>query len=304
MSIHKSVLLQEIIRISNPTSGRLIVDSTFGGGGYSVQLAQMGATVLSIDKDPDAIREGEKYLSEIACLNTESSNSGFPTFSFPDRGQIILAHETFRNLSVIFARLFPNQLADVVLFDLGLSSDQIASGRGFSFQQADKPLDMRFDPVNQQVQASDLLSALSEKEITYILKNYGDEKKAKQIAQKIVDYRRERPIKLTSDLVNIISEVYPTRGRIHPATKTFQALRIAVNSEFDELEQGLENAWQITKTNGDIVTISFHSGEDRIVKNFAKSKNLKLSNPIYPSQIEVNQNPRARSAILRIITKI
>ncbi len=303
MTIHTPVLLQEIIRFSSPSEDRLIVDSTFGGGGHSVLLAKEGATILSLDKDPEAIREGSRYLSEIACLNPESQNSEFPTFSFPGRGQIILAQASFRNLNKIFSKIFPQSQADIILFDLGLSSDQLASERGFSFQNGDYPLDMRFDPTNELVKASDLLNALSQKEISFILKSYGDEPRANTIAQKIVESRKLKPFKSTSDLLDLIIQVYPNRGRIHPATKTFQALRIAVNSELNELEEGLESAWGVVKPSGKILVISFHSGEDRIVKKFAKSKNIVLEKPIYPTQSEIGHNPRSRSAILRILNK-
>lgn len=305
MSIHKPVLLKEVSKILNPSPGKILIDATFGGGGHSFNLANSGATIISMDKDPVAVREGERLLSQACLVLHNPEDNGEPkSFSLPSGGKITLFHESFSNLDKIARSQNPDGKVDGVLFDLGLSSDQLKGERGFSFQ-LNSSLDMRFDPSRQGVTAADLIKVLSEKQLYEIFNEFSQEKYARPIARAIVRARLTKPIQTTAQLVEIITQTVPYRKQdIHPATRVFQALRIAVNTEFDELETGLNAAWSVLKPNGVIATISFHSGEDRIVKNFGKSRIAKLSDIIIPSSEEISTNPRARSAKLRVITKV
>lgn len=297
MSVHEPVLLQETLHIFKPSPGQTIIDATFGGGGHSIAFASKGAQVIALDRDLQAVREGESLLAH-ACLARQQTDGGpRQTFLFPHGGSVILYHLNFRNLKNL--NLSP---VDGILFDLGISSDQLASDRGFSFQK-DSPLDMRFDPDHESATAADLLNALSQRELAELFTAYADEPQAQKIAKKIVQQRQTEKFRTTDQLVSLIASVKPTRGKIHPATQVFQALRMAVNTEPDDLRKGLEAAWEALKSQGKIVVISFHSGEDRIVKQFAQKLDIKLEDPITPALIEISQNPRSRSAKLRTLVK-
>jgi len=298
VTIHKPVLLNQVISGISPLSGKIVVDATFGGGGHSVALAQEGAIVFSIDKDPLAIEEGERLLNQIACSGSKPHSLDPASFSFPSGGKIKLASGQFSQIQKMAADFLP---ADAVLFDLGISSDQLSSKRGFSFGK-DGPLDMRYNPDIQKVTAADLLKILSQNQLYEILTQFSQEKHARAIAKAIVRQRSLKPIETTLELSSLVSSIVPG-GKIHPATRTFMALRIAVNSEFEELQEGLNQAYLAIKSGGKILAISFHSGEDRIIKNFVRSHNLIPFKLIRPEQNEISQNPRARSAKLRIFVK-
>lgn len=270
---HKPVLLKESIDALDLEPGEIFVDATYGGGGHSKEIRRQFPTVrvIAIDQDP-----------EVDAI----------TVNFRDLDRVV------------------TEKVDAILFDLGISSDQLEqTGRGFSFLR-DEPLDMRMS--KQGITAANILNSWDEHAIELILRGFGEEKYSRKIARAIVESREQKPIQTSSDLVGIILAVKPKsfRDKIHPATKTFQALRIAVNEELTTLEKGLEKGFEALKSGGRFAVISFHSLEDRIVKNFfrdmvnAKRAQQITKKPIIPTSEEVRANPRSRSAKLRVISKI
>jgi len=279
---HEPVLLAEVLNFLAPAPGKVIVDATVGTGGHAEALLSFGAKVVGIDQDPESLRIATSRLSP------------FQDRFFPVQGN-------FRSLLALLRELGVDKV-DGVLFDLGLSSWHLSQAeRGFSFQK-EGPLDMRMDPDNP-ITAEKLVNELSERELARILWEYGEERYAERIAKAIV---KNRPIKTTTELARIVAACYPPRlHRIHPATRTFQALRIAVNDELSALAEALPQALEVLKPGGVICVISFHSLEDRIVKNFfrreAQVRRLSVltKKPVRPSAEEISRNPRARSARLR-----
>ena len=279
---HEPVLLREVLRFLEPREGKVIVDATVGTGGHAEALLSFGAKVIGIDQDPESLRIATSRLSP------------FGDRFFPVRGNFRKLSELLRGLGV--------EKVDGVLFDLGLSSWHLSQAeRGFSFQK-EGPLDMRMDPDNP-VTAEKLVNELSERELARILWEYGEERYAEKIAKAIV---KNRPIRTTTELASIVASCYPPGPhRIHPATRTFQALRIAVNDELSALEEALPRVLEVLNPGGVVCVISFHSLEDRIVKNFfrreAQLRKLTVltKKPVRPSEEEISRNPRARSARLR-----
>ena len=273
--MHKPVLLHESIDGLNLEDGKVFVDATFGAGGHTKEVKGKfpGVRTISIDQDPGV---GADITGNFRGIDT----------------------------------LLPDTQPDAILLDIGISSDQIdSSGRGFSFQK-DEPLDMRMGET--ELAAADILNSWDEHAIELILRGFAEEWFSKQIAKAVVDRRKTKAFQTTTDLVETILEVKPRhfRDKIHPATKTFQALRIAVNGELDALEQGLEKSFDKLKVGGRLAVISFHSLEDRIVKNFFRDRAIEnkakliTKKPITPSDEEIKENPRSRSAKLRILEKI
>ena len=289
--IHVSVMLDEVMQYLAPKPGGQYIDCTLGLGGHAraiLEASGFDGRLLGLDADPAALQLAGERLRE-----------------FGTRAKLV--HSNFEDLEQ-HARTSGFAEVDGVLFDLGVSSLQFGpSGRGFTFRESE-PLDMRMDP-SQETTAADLVSSLSERELADVIYQYGEERASRRIARSIV-YRRERqPITTTDDLVSaIVSAVGGQRGRIHPATRTFQALRIAVNRELDVLPAALSQAMQLLRPGGRIVVIAFHSLEDRIIKRFFidhSNKNapepidILTRRPITPSESEIRSNPRARSAKLR-----
>jgi 16S rRNA (cytosine1402-N4)-methyltransferase len=288
---HTSVLLQEAVDWLAVKPGRWYLDATVGGGGHSAEILKRGGRVLGIDQDREALAAAKEHLSR-ACPDAPWQ----------------LKQGNFAQLASLAAKAEAGPIFGV-LFDLGVSGWQFGGhGRGFSFQQ-DEALDMRMDRETQQVTAKDLLAALSEKELDEIFREFGGEELARPIARRLVRTRDRGPIVTTGQLRDLVAQVYGRfgrrRGRLNPATKVFQALRIAVNSELENLERGLAEAWQVLEPNGRIVVISFHEGEDRIVKNQfrqwqeSQEGRILTSKPVVPKPEEIAANPRARSAKLR-----
>ncbi len=297
---HIPVLLKETIEALAVQPGGRYIDCTLGGGGHAATIldhSSPGGQLLGIDADPEAIKISE------ARLEAYSSST-------------LLINENFVNLQAICIKydFFP---VHGILFDLGLSSIQLNSdGRGFSFQH-EAPLDMRLSP-NQEVTAADIINTSAESELAHLIRTYGEESHSHRIARRIV---QERPIKTTLHLARTIElAIGSRRGKIHPATRTFQALRIAVNQELEHLETALRQAINLLGFEGRLVVISYHSLEDRIVKQFMQQESkdcicppgtpicicghtacLKLVSKkvITPSPAEVQLNPRSRSAKLR-----
>ena len=291
--MHIPVLTEKILEYLAPKPNENFIDCTAGGGGHTFAIAERIAPkgkVLAIDWDPEAV----KTLKEEARKRKLQQN-------------VIVENENFAHIKEVVQRQKFQPIAGII-FDLGFSSDQLESrGRGFSFQK-DEPLDMRYSP-NNPITAEKLLNYSSKAQLEQILEEYGEEEFASQIAQAIVQSRTQRHLQKTSQLVRVVEEATPKwyqRKKIHPATKTFQALRIAVNSELENIRAGLRQALELAGPNGKIAVISFHSLEDRIVKEFFKHEPLlKPMNkkPIMSSAAEIKKNPRARSAKLRIAIK-
>lgn len=299
---HIPVMLNEVISFLDIKNDHWYIDCNLGMGGHTDAILKSGGKVLALDLDYDAIKE----VAQNHNLTINLVHDRFQAIS----ENLILVQANFSELKNIFSFFsIPNPSG--ILFDLGLSSFQLeTSTRGFSFQ-SNAPLDMRMNR-SQELLAEDLVNGLYEKELAELFWKYGEESFAKPIAKKIVEYRSHDKIDSTEKLVQIILSVKrkdPTK-KIHPATKVFQALRIAVNDELHNLEEALPQAINILKPFGRVVTISFHSLEDRIIKNFFKNEEEKYSikiitqKPIEPTEEEINENPRARSAKLRVAEKI
>lgn len=301
---HKPVLYNEIIHALKPQSGRLYVDCTVGLGGHAwgiLKASQPDGRLLGMDVDTQALASARERLA-------------------PFEKRSILIQASYTTLRQQLERL-GWKLVDGILLDLGLSSLQLdRTEGGFSFKR-DAPLDMRFDPGNP-VRASDLVNHFAEDELADLLFQYGEERRSRQIARAIV---RARPVHSTLELAEIVvGAVGGYHGRIHPATRTFQALRIAVNRELESLNDVLPQAVDALRIGGRLAVISFHSLEDRIVKQFLRRESRECicppkvpicrcghkaivkeitRRPIRPSETEIQENPRSRSARLRVAEK-
>lgn len=290
---HISVMPKESIDFLKVQKNNWYVDCNLGGGGHTELILKKGGNVVGIDLDPDAINEVSENLKK-----------------FISQKKLILAQTNFANIKKV---LIQNKIEKVagILFDLGVSTHQLEEGsRGFSFNK-DAMLDMRMDPTTG-VPARDLINGLHEGELAELFLKLGEENFAKPIAKKIVQYRKSKLIFTTDELSKIILSVRRRSpdDRTHPATRVFQALRIAVNDELNSLREALPEAFESLKTHGRIVVISFHSLEDRIVKNYFKELEQKklaeilTDKPVETSEEESNQNPRSRSGKLRAVEKI
>jgi 16S rRNA (cytosine1402-N4)-methyltransferase len=310
-SPHLPVLYQEIILALRPRGGGFYVDGTLGAGGHAAGILQASSPdgrLLGLDVDPAAIALASRRLAAFGA-------------------RVVIHQASYRSLGEHLKALdWPP--ADGILLDLGASSMQFDDhSRGFSFQQ-EAPLDMRFDP-QQPVSADDLVNTLAEAELAEIIYRYGEERKSRQVARAIV---KTRPIHTTRQLAEVVARVVnagrkssPGKGHIHPATRTFQALRIAVNAELEALEAVLPQAVAVLAPGGRLAVIAFHSLEDRIVKNFFRQESRDClcpprqpvctcghhavirqvtRQPIRPERAEVEHNPRARSARLRVAEKL
>jgi len=301
---HQSVLYHEIIHALQPKNKGLYVDGTLGAGGHARGILEACAPdgrLLGLDVDPQALALARKTLApygERARLTQASYDS---------------LNETLREIGW--------EKVDGILLDLGLSSMQLDTPeRGFSFQH-DAPLDMRFDPASP-TSAADLVNTLPQDELADLIYHYGEERASRRIAQAIV---KARPLRTTRQLATVIESVVPRKGHIHPATQTFQALRIAVNQELERVEDVLPQAVAALKPAGRLAIISFHSLEDRLVKEFFRRESRDCicpprqpvctcghkatlkeisRKPITPGEAEIKANPRARSAKLRVVEKL
>lgn len=284
-------MLSEAVDALHVEKGKKYIDATLGGGGHAIEIVKRGGIVLGIDVDLDAIN----YVEE--KIKNQIANSKNATLV---RGNFLQITEIARE----------NGFEEVsgILFDLGVSSYQFDKAeRGFSFQR-EGPLDMRMDQ-SLSVKAADLINGLTKAELTKLFDKYGEERFAKKIAGAIVKARLEQPIHKTTELSGIIERTTGIREKIHPATRVFQALRIAVNDEIHVLEDALGQSVRLLEDAGRIVVISFHSLEDRVVKRaFLEFEDQGLGSmvtrkPILPSEHELRENPRARSAKLRVFAR-
>ena len=302
-SLHKPVLYKEIIHALQPKNAGRYIDGTVGAGGHARGILEACAPdgrLLGLDLDPKALAAARETLA-------------------PYGKRAVLTQASYVSVLQVMEEL-QWDAADGIVLDLGVSSMQLDDPeRGFSFQQ-EAPLDMRFNPEYGR-SAADLVNEAQEEELAEILFRYGEEPQARRIARNIV---RARPITTTAQLAQVVKRAYPGHSRMHPATRTFQALRIAVNEELKAVEQGLPEAMQALRPGGRLAVISFHSLEDRIVKEFFRREGKDQINPPYerlyeverkatlkeitrkpvtPSAEEIEGNPRARSAKLRVAEK-
>ena len=311
---HKSVLLDEALEWWKTNPGGVYIDCTFGRGGHTKALYSQlnsSATLVVFDKDKTAI----EYAGELkAELETQANGKG---------AEFIIVHDSFANLGAHIESLGFAGKVSGILMDLGVSSPQLDDAeRGFSFMRSG-PLDMRMNRTEGQT-AAEWLQEVSEKELAHVIWKYGEDKLSRKIARKICEVRAEQSIETTSELAEIIESVVPKRfgaGKKHPATRTFQAIRIFINKELEDLEAGLDAAYNVLDDRGRLVVLSFHSLEDRIVKRFMQKKakahdQLPSKLPVLAASLvpefqllvkggkakefEVEHNVRARSAVLRV----
>jgi 16S rRNA (cytosine1402-N4)-methyltransferase len=309
-NVHIPVLQKEVLQYLNPKPNENFIDATIGEAGHTLAILGRNGPkgkVLGIEWDPEIIKNLESRISNIEF-----------------RKRLILVCDNFANLEEIVKKEKFGKVKGI-LFDLGMSSWHLEeSGRGFSFLR-NEPLDMRYSPLNQ-LTAEKIVNYWSESEIEKILKECGEERFAKKISKQIIETRRLKPIKTTFQLVGIIKCAVPTwyqHQKIHFATKAFQALRIAVNDELNNLKKVLPQALEVLKKNGRLVIIFFHSLEDRVVKHFFQEYShgrIRISRaegeralfackiltkkPVRPSNDEIKINPRSRSAKLRAVLKL
>lgn len=299
---HIPVMLREVVDALAPRDGGIYIDGTFGRGGYSRAILSAGNTqVIGIDRDPEAIAAGQDMIAAFAP-------------------RLKLVHGAFGDMQDLLRHQGVTQV-DGITFDLGVSSPQLDKAeRGFSFQE-DGPLDMRMSGDGQS--AADLVNAASETDLANIIYKYGDEKFSRRVARRIVEERTKSRITRTTQLADLIRSVVPrSKDGVDPATRSFQALRIAVNDELGELERGLQAAEKFLKPQGRLAVVSFHSLEDRCVKEFLRDRSesaprgsrhfpanpdsvkptfrLLTRKPQVPSATEIEANPRSRSARLRV----
>ena len=292
--MHEPVLLKEVLFHLNLKPGQVILDGTVGSGGHSeAMLREISPTgfLVGLDQDEEAVQRAQKRLK-----------------AFGDR--FVLQQLNFRHLDETLSSLNITAF-DAVLLDVGLSREDLENpGRGFSFLR-EGPLDMRMDQRLKRT-AADLITCSNEETLATILWQFGEERNARKIARAIVGARQKHQIRTTLELAPLHSKSVPPKarfGRIHPATRTFQALRIAVNDELGALEEALPKALKVLKPGGRLAAISFHSLEDRMIKRFFRNQEqaglglVVTKKPVRPSKAEVTQNPKARSAKLRVMER-
>ena len=287
-------MLDEVLTSLDVQKTDLVLDATAGQGGHSFAIlsSMPGSEVLALDADPEAVALAQKRLSK-----------------FKKRALVVLSN--FEHVEKVLHKQGVKEI-NKALFDLGWNSGQLASGRGFSFGH-DEPLNMSYGPEPVSgFNAREIVNEWDEKTLADVFYGYSEEQYSRRIAKAIIDRRSFKPIETTIELSELVRDAVPPgyrHGRIHPATKTFQALRIAVNDELGVIERGVEGAWKHLAPGGRIAVISFHSTEDRVVKQLFQKLvkdggRLVYKKPLVPSRAEIIHNPRARSAKLRVIEKI
>lgn len=296
MTKHISVLLKESVEALNLEPKDVAIDATAGQGGHALMIAEKvgkGGTVVAVDADENSLAQSREALTAAPA-------------------HVIFVHGNFRNLHEHAMRAGVTS-ADAIIFDLGWHQGQLESGRGFSFRE-DAPLLMTLNahPESYQMTAADIIAGWDEEDLKNIFREYGGERFAGRIARVIVEERRRSPITTAKGLAELIKSAVPAKfrgGRIHPATRVFQALRIAVNDELEALKEGIASALTLLAPGGRLAIISFHSLEDRIVKEAFKTAakagvgEIIGKKPVVPTRAEQQKNPRARSAKLRIFEK-
>jgi 16S rRNA (cytosine1402-N4)-methyltransferase len=282
----------EVAELLDPQPGKIILDCTLGEGGHALRLLPLlapGGFLLGLDRDSSVLAvAGEKLADYRGMVKTQQAN--------------------YTELKEILAEA-GIEAVDGILFDLGINSAQLDNAvRGFSFQK-DGPLDMRMD-TNAGITAAEVVNKTNRQELEWLIREYGEERFAGRISRRIVEERKKSPIQTTGRLAEIVSRAVPGRGKIHPATRTFQALRLTVNEELDGLSRALPRALEVLRPGGRICLIAFHSLEDRIVKHTFRRWSVEgqvrilTKKPLRPQDAEIRANPRSRSAKLRAAEKI
>ena len=301
---HRPVLANETIELLAPRAGALVVDGTCGGAGHTEAILRTGADVLALDQDPDAITHASERLAQFG-------------------GRVTLRQANFRNAGRVLDELGVVAIGGALL-DLGVSSRQLENAeRGFSIMR-NGPLDMRMDP-RREITAADVVNTYSEEDLTRLFRDLGEEPAARRIASQLVKMRKTSPFRETIQLAKAVEKIVWRHGRRHPATQVFQALRMEVNDELGALEEGLRALTARLEQGSRIAVITFHSLEDRIVKNFFRDRSREFLDrpewpeprpnpefelrtitpkPIEPSELEQRTNPRSRSAKLRVAERI
>lgn len=293
MISHYSVLYREVLEFTKDLKEGYFIDATVGGGGHSYLILKQNPKVklIGIDKDDYALEVSKERLKEF-------------------EGRYHLVKLSFKDLDKVVKDLDVKPIVGI-LFDFGVSHFQLKLPRGFSFQR-EEPLDMRMD-TSSDLTAYYVVNYYTEPHLLKVISEYGEEKFARRIVKSIIDYRKRKKIETTKELADIIYKAYPPNlrhSKIHPATKTFQAIRIEVNNELNEIGEALEKAVRLLDKGGVLIAISFHSLEDRIVKNtFKKYKELKFleiltKKPITPQEDEIKENPASRSAKMRVARRL
>ena len=282
---HKPVLINEIIKLTRPKDNETYFDATFGNGGYSKEFLELtNCNIIAIDMDPFANQ-----------IDNEFKKKYGKRFDF--------FHSKFSKINEVMEKTEEKEI-DGFVFDIGVSSMQLDfPERGFSFMK-EGPLDMRMG--QEGTTAYDVVNSKSHEELADIIYYYGDEKNSRRIAREIEIYRKSKKIETTLELAEVIKKCFSNKYyKKHPATKTFQALRIYINNELEELHSGLNHALKYLKKNGNLCVVTFHSLEDRLVKNFLRiaSQNNKINKVLKPSKEEIEYNSRSRSAKLRFYEK-
>lgn len=294
-AIHIPVLTNQVLGLLEPRKGKVFIDCTLGLGGHTEALVNQSATVYGVEVDERNLQRAQERLKKYENVH--------------------YIHDNFENLEKIAGAIFKKEGAiHGILFDLGLSSLHVDEAlRGFSFQK-EGPLDMRFDP-RSEITAADIINHYPLEKLLFIFQTYGEEKSAYRIAREIVEHRRRQRFTTTSELADFIANIFSKGKRNfffkrHPATRIFQALRIATNREIEVLQKGLEAGAKVLSKTGRLVVISYHSLEDRLVKNFFRQQKalevLKIltKKPITPDEEEIDRNRRSRSAKLRAAEKL
>lgn len=301
---HRPVLVSESVELLAPRAGSIVVDGTCGGGGHTAEILRTGADVVALDQDPDAIEFAREKLAEYG-------------------GRVTLCQANFREAGKVLDELGVVGIGGALL-DLGVSSRQLENAsRGFSVMRQG-PLDMRMDP-RRELTAATVVNSYSEEDLTRLFRELGEEPAARRIASQLVKLRKETPFQETLQLAKAIEKIVWRHGRRHPATQVFQALRMEVNDELGALEEGLRALTKRLESGGRFAVITFHSLEDRIVKNFFRDRSrewldrpewpeprrnpdfvfrLVTDKPVEPGENEQRNNPRSRSAKLRVAEKI
>jgi len=295
---HEPVLVDEITSALAPLQQARIIDATLGTAGHSLELVKAGADVLGIDSDREMLKEAEERLEE-AC----------PTPNQNGLGSLKLTHGNFKDVDAIASREDFSEV-DGVLFDLGVSNLQLmGEKRGFSFGYPEAPLDMRIDPNSEGVMASDLLNGLRADQLTVLFSKVLTPSQSRFLVSRVVEQREKKPFETVQDFLRIAKRL-KTKKDLNPATLPFLALRMAVNSELENLKEALPKAVGCLKKGGKILVITFHSGEEKIVLDFFHqcqeegTGKILTSVSIRPGEEETSKNPRARSAELWILQKI
>ncbi len=301
---HRPVLVTELVELLKPRAGALVVDGTCGGGGHTEAILQTGADVVALDQDPDAISHATERLTRFG-------------------GRVTLRQENFRDAARVLDGLGIIGIGGALL-DLGISSRQLENGeRGFSVLR-NGPLDMRMDP-RRELTAAEVVNGYGEEELTQLFRELGEEPAARRIASQLVKQRKTTPFRETMQLAKVVEKIVWRHGRKHPATQVFQALRMEVNDELGALAEGLGALIGRLESGSRIAVITFHSLEDRIVKNFFRDRSCQFldrpewpeprrnpdyklrlitAKPVEPGENEQRTNPRSRSAKLRVAEKI